>query len=282
MNKTRFKHNKKRNSAFLFEALIKEMAKCVLRKDANRQTHVAQVIKEHFAKGTCLYGDLQAYRAINETKDVSSDLARRIVEEAKNQSKQIDRRKLFTEQSAIIKKINHSLGSEVYTNFVPDYKNLANISQLFSDTSGSIKKKVLLEESLIKSMSASHNLEQSEEAEMQPIDAIVYKTFVNRFNEEYSSKLQDEQRELLSRYVFSMSDNGVSLKSFLNEEVDRLRGVVRASYDLKEIKEDKKMTEKAKRVEEFLDSLHTAPINEEQVKKILKIQELAYEVTENG
>ena len=150
--KTKHRHNKKRNTAFLFEALIKEMAKCVLKKDADRQRQVAQIIKQHFAKGTALYEELQAFRAINETTGVTPEVARRIVAEAKRSSDKINKKELFNEQSSVIRKINHSLGSGVYSNFVTNYKNLANISQLFSD-SGSIRKRVLLEEKIIESMS---------------------------------------------------------------------------------------------------------------------------------
>ena len=31
------KHNKKRNTAFLYECLVKELTKCVLREDKKRQ-----------------------------------------------------------------------------------------------------------------------------------------------------------------------------------------------------------------------------------------------------
>ena len=279
--KTKYRHNKKRNTAFLFEVLIKEMAKCVMNKDIARQTAVAQVVKRHFGKGTLLYEDLHIYRAIDDTSGVTPDVARRIIGEAKSSADRMDRRGLFKEQSSVIKKINHSLGNEVYSNFVPNYKNLANISQLLGDSSVTIKKRVLIEESLVEAMSIPTTTRSTEE-DMVPIDAIVYKTFVSKFNEEYAEKLQGEQRELLSRYIFSMSDNGVSLKTFMNEEVERLRNVIEDSYNLKEIKGDPLMTEKTKKVVGFLNSLHTTPLTETEIKKILKIQELAREVSEDG
>ena len=42
------RHNKKRNTAFLFETLIKEMAKSVVANDSERQTKIAKIIKRHF------------------------------------------------------------------------------------------------------------------------------------------------------------------------------------------------------------------------------------------
>lgn len=274
----RYRHNKKRNTAFLFEALVKEMARCVLRKDGKRQTATAQIIKEHFTKGSALYEDLQLYRAISETKDVSEEVARRIVFEARRKSSMLNTRLVFKEQSDLIRKINMTLGTDVYANFVPNYKNLASIAQLFSDNT-SVKKTVLLEDTLVESMLEKP---QVEETKMEPIDNLVYKTFATKFNEQYSGKLSDEQREVLTRFVYSISDNGVSLKSYLNEEVGRLRLAVESSYSMDEIQRDSRMLESAKKVVSFLDSLHKTPLTEREIKKILKVQELVREVSENG
>jgi len=273
----RYRHNKKRNTAFLFEALIKEMAKSVLEKDAKKQAMVAQIIKNHYAKDTALYDELQLYRAINETKDVSENIARRIVIEARHQASSLDTKKVFKEQSDLIRKINHNLGTDVYANFVPDYKNLASIAQLFS-TATPVKKAVLLEDVLVETMV----VKPVEQETMEPIDNLVYKTFATKFNEQYSQHLNEEQREVLTRFVYSISDNGISLKTYLNEEVGRLRDAVKNSYEIQEIKNDERMLTNAKRVVEFLDSLHQTPLTEKEVKKILRIQELVREVSENG
>jgi len=273
----RYRHNKKRNTAFLFEALIKEMAKSVLEKDAKKQAMVAQIIKNHYAKETALYDELQLYRAINETKDVSENIARRIVIEARHQASSLDTKKVFKEQSDLIRKINHNLGTDVYANFVPDYKNLASIAQLFS-TATPVKKAVLLEDVLVETMV----VKPVEQETMEPIDNLVYKTFATKFNEQYSHHLNEEQREVLTRFVYSISDNGISLKTYLNEEVGRLRDAVKNSYEIQEIKNDERMLTNARRVVEFLDSLHQTPLTEKEVKKILRIQELVREVSENG
>ena len=53
-NKEKFKHNKKRNTAFLFETLVKELTKAVLNNEAAKQKAVSTLIKEHFNKKTNL------------------------------------------------------------------------------------------------------------------------------------------------------------------------------------------------------------------------------------
>ena len=277
--KIRYRHNKKRNTAFLFETLVKEMAKSVVQKDNERQGITAQIIKEHFRKGTVLYRQLSLYRALNESRGWEQKRAERLLSEVRRDQEKISPKQLFTEQSALIKKINTMLGVDVYANFVPDFKNLATIAQLFSDTS-TAQERVLLEDRILSLM--VEQKEQPEEEQMQHVDNLVYKTFATKFNEAYSGKLHEEQQQVLTRYVFSVSDNGVALKTYLNEEVERLRTQVSASLSLAEIKEDPEMYKKTEGVIGFLDSLHTTPLNDNTVKKLLKVQELVREVEDNG
>ena len=62
--------------------------------------------------------------------------------------------------------------------------------------------------------------------EMKHLDNLEYKTFINKFNTAYERTLRTEQKDLLTNYIISFSDNGLGLKSFLNEEVGRLKKAV--------------------------------------------------------
>ena len=86
----------------------------------------------------------------------------------------------------------------------------------------------------------------------------------------------------MTNYLFSFSDNGVGLKSYLNEEIGRLKEAVKESLHLKEIKTDEDMVEKTQNVLEFLDNLSKKQIVEDDIKKLLKIQTLIQEVHNNG
>ena len=44
------KHNKKRNTAFLYECLIKELTKAIVREDKKRQTFTKNILREFFHK----------------------------------------------------------------------------------------------------------------------------------------------------------------------------------------------------------------------------------------
>ena len=131
----------------------------------------------------------------------------------------IDADDLFAKQTEIINVVNKSLSPSVFSNFVPNYKALATINKMFN--SSSPKEKVILETKIIEDMSKAPNLKEDNE----PVDNIVYKTFVGKFNEKYDEQLLEEQKDLLSHYITSFSDNSLELKMFLNEEIGRLKDI---------------------------------------------------------
>ena len=268
----KLRHNKKRNTAFLYEALIREMTKCIISKDKDRKVKIISIIKEHFAKGTSLREELEIFKVVYEASRGERDYIKSIISEAKiRYQTNIDKENIFSEQTALIKKINSSIGSSVFSNFVPNYKSLATICQIFSDIG--IKEKVLLENKLVDIMSSKDGREN-----LKPIDKLVYKTFVSKFNEEYSDKLLDNQRGLLNEYIYSFLDNGLSFKVYLNEEIGRLRNVVTESLEMEEVVDDKEMIDKTKEVLEIIESFKETKISKQMIEKVMKIQKLASEI----
>ena len=178
----RLKHNKKRNTAFVYEALVRELTESVVKNNKNKQNKIVSIIKDHFTKGSALNEELNLYKTIYETKDVEKNIAEKIVVEVKQKYNSLDKRNLFVEQSALINKINKTLSNKIFSNFVPNYKSIASVYSIFQDALP-IKDRVLLEENIVDQMSSS--VVVKEEAQ-QPIDSLVYSTFVDKFNQEYS------------------------------------------------------------------------------------------------
>ena len=144
----RLKHNKKRNTAFLYEVLTKEVAKAIVAKDLKKKESVLALMKEFFSKGRVLRQELELYKLLGESNGADLYFAERLIQETKKEYESLDQEKIFEAQSAIIKMINKKLGSEIYSNFVPNYRNLATISQIFGTEIG-VKHKVLLERTII-------------------------------------------------------------------------------------------------------------------------------------
>jgi len=273
------KHNKKRNTAFLYEALVLELTKSTVKNDTTRKQQIVSILKEFFAKGTILSAEMQIYNAISDTQNVDHQTAEKILSEAKKQYERLDKKLVFEQQTALIDQINKVLTKNVYNNFVPSYKNLATLAQIFNfDTP--IKRRVILEQKVVEQM--SNQISEQQVDKMLPIDNLVYKTFVSNFNKQYGTELHQEQQALLERYILSFADNGVEFKVFLNEEIGRVKNILEQSLTLQEIASDTNMHNSTKQVLTVIDSFKQEPISEKMIRKILKIQNLAREIQSDG
>jgi len=266
------RHNKKRNTAFVYEALIKEATNAIIKSDVERKDKVVKIIKQYFEPFSDLKKDLDCYRSLYETRGTAKETSEKIMREVKLSKRIIDPQGLFKQQTKQIKDINRDLGPDTFNNFVPNYKTLATIFQMFNDSSP--KQQIMLENQMISFMVS----EEQQEEDMVPIDNIVYKSFVKKFNEKYGDDLLKEQKELLTHYITSFVDNSIELKMFLNEEIGRLKNSLQKAKETEEIKSDKSMLEKTDDVISKLDSYSKEAINESVLLTVLKTQKLVKEI----
>ena len=269
----KIKHNKKRNTAFVYEALIREATIAIIKQDDKRKNKVFSIIKKHFNSDTLLYKDLECYRSLYENTVRTKEIASKILFEVKTQKRLIDPDGLFKQQTELIHDINKELTSETFNNFVPSYRSLATIQQILSIKS-SPKTKVMLENEIIKNMI----IVEEKASEMPTIDNLTYKNFVSKFNEKYNDKLLKEQKELLTHYVASFSDNSLQLKIFLNNEIARLKEKIKEAVDIPYIKEDEDMLNKVNLISEKLKSFSKETINDSMLFTVLASQSLIEEI----
>lgn len=269
------KHNKKRNTAIIFETLIQEYTKNIISKDKEKQFAILSLIKESFSKESYLLKDLKIYKSILETYSVDELTAEKILAEAKKQKQLINEEQLLKEQNILNKKIKNQISSNIFNNFIPNYKQIASIYQIFSKSTP-IKTKILLENSICKEM-----LNKEPEDKMVPIDNLVFKTFIKRFNETYNSALLNEQKQLLKHYIFSFSNNAADLKVFLNEEIGRLKDELSKSLELDEFKTDSSIKYGLQEIIKKISNYKDKEIDSSLIKEILKIQNLLGEI-QNG
>ena len=273
----RLKHNKKRNTAFVYEALVRELTESVVKNNKNKQNKIVSIIKDHFTGQSVLKRELDLYRSIYETRDIEKTTAEKIVLQVKEEHDSLDKRRLFQEQSALINKINKTLSSKVYNNFVPNYKTIASVYSIFQEALP-VKDRVLLEENIIDQMSASVETKQEDQ---QPIDSLVYGSFAAGFNEEYSSKLNESQKQLLNNYISSFVDNGLELKVYLNEEVGSLKDRLLRIKNSEQFSQDISLKEKIEQVYNVLDKTKEREIDTQTLEIVLNTQQLLEEIEEN-
>ncbi len=269
----KIKHNKKRNTGFVYEALIREATVAIIKQDNARKNKVFSIIKKHFKQDSLLYKDLECYRSLYENTVPSEKIASKILLEVKAQKRLIDSDGLFKQQTDLIHDINKDLTSETFNNFVPNYRCLATIQQILS-TKSSPKTKVMLEGEILENMV----IVEEQKNNMPTIDNLTYKNFVSKFNKKYDNSLLKEQKELLTHYVTSFSDNSLQLKIFLNNEIDRLKNKMEEAKSISYIKEDEEMFQKTQQIIEKLQNFSKETINENVLLTVLKSQALVEEI----
>lgn len=273
------KHNKKRNTAFIYEALVREVVKQSIAKNKEKRNLAISLLKEFFNKNTLLYKDLQLYKSILETREVKEKIAFKILVEAKSVKSGIDKNVLFTEQSKIINKINKELSPEVFMNYVPTYKYLASVGMFFGDNLNP-KQKVLLEEKILDYMTLNENKVTIKEE--KKVDNLVVKTFVKRFNSTYSKNLLTEQKELINHFINSADpEKKVEFQLYVDREIQRLKDVLVENQTSEEITKDTNINNKFNQVLGFLKSSNQQKLNENFILKIAQIQELVKEMQAN-
>ena len=272
----KIRHNKKRNTAFVYEALLREATVAILKKDSEKKQKILNLIREHFKENSLLKKDLELYRSLYENQNLDRATSEKIIKEAKLQRRLLNTQLLFTEQTELIHDINKELDSAVFNNFVPNYKTLATIEQIFSDKI-SPKNQVILENQIINNMINPQNYIEN----FEPVDDLLYRTFVKKFNDKYENDLLKEQKELLTYYISSFVDNALELKVFLNEEISRLKEALEKAKKINEIKEDSEMLLKTDKVINRLSNLSGTSLDENVLFSILKIQQLVKEISED-
>ena len=269
----KLRHNKKRNTAFLYEVLIKECTKAIVRKENSKKNKIVSILKEFFSTGKLLKKELDLYNSLLESEGLKEGFSKRFLTEVKKDFDQLDRKAVFNAQTQLIKAINEAVGKEAFANFISNYKSIATVGQYFnSEKTNGAKQRILLEDNVLRLMTSK----KPKEKEFKHIDNLTYKTFINKFNETYKHSLRDEQKTLLTCYITSFANNGLDLKVFMNEEIGRLKSLVKENID-QDI-----YSEKLGKVLDKLDDFKNKPITEGTVKEVFWIQDLLHEVNKNG
>ena len=269
----KMKHNKKRNTAFLFEALVKELTKAVVYGKKQEQRVISSVIKEHFNKNSILEKELKLYKQLCETKEFPKEYAEKLVNRIKDDYEKLDEQEIFNEQSKLIAKINKTVGVQVYDNFVPNYKTLATVSQIFNRSIPQTQK-IILEQEMVETLTSKLIVEKKE---LQPIDKITFKVAIDKFNKEYGQKILPEQKELLSRFI-NFSDDDIELKIYLSEELSRIKEEIVKIKSNDIIKESRDLGDQIEQLRLMVEELKFDRVSAEVVEKVLKIYEFLNEV----
>lgn len=218
-------HNKKRNTALLYEFLVRTISASLVEGDKKKSSTALRILRRHFKPGTQLYKEFRLFNALIKTTVSNSTVSSSIINEAKAAAVQADLGQLDREKSLLIRNINHLIKDEnFYDQPISEYRMYATIQTLLNEwrkTPGTadIEELAKYEDQLhswlvTEKKSVDHTVSEDSPGESR----LLMKVMMKKLNEKYSSALNNEQREIIRSYAFSAAnDDHTTIKKKLNE-----------------------------------------------------------------
>lgn len=235
------KHSKFKNTAILFELLVKQITQEVL---SNSNKNLSEkIIKEFFNSKKELAKELKLYNWITKEKFSNSDDAKLFLSEVVEERRKLDESKLAKEKYNLIKTIKENYELEKFlSSNLQNYKLLASIYKVFESKTQGRKVEIrdfidsnntILEHITAKKPSSKPQDKLYEEFKKQSEDLrlLTYKLLIENFNSKYSN-LDDSQKGLLREFINNVS-NTSTFSKFINEETKKvLSSLISESKDI--------------------------------------------------
>jgi len=222
------KHSKYRNTAILFELLVRQTTADLLE---NKDSKSVKILKKYF-NGTELGKEYKLYTQFNTMEKLSETKANIAINTI------IEERKKLNQSD--LNKLKYNLIREIKSNYdidnffkakIDNYKLYASIYTIFesqnskeSDPKQLITNKInLLEHISIDSKKESEGPTLVEEfmKEDKEIRLLAYKIMVEKFNDKYSG-LSQRQKNVLKEYINNISETE-NLKKYINTQIQQIK-----------------------------------------------------------
>lgn len=225
---TTIKHNKIKNTEFLFECLSRQVTSDIL--NDVKDSPALKIIKEHFKKGSVLNQELELYKALSSKAITETNKIDYLVDSVGKLRKKISNRELRNAKYNIVKAIKeHYDVNQIFKTRIKDYKTVASIYKFFESLSTEIQP---LEETNIRfnmienltilpTQGKKKNKFESFSKQDADIRLLAYKMLVDKFNSKYST-LTESQRNLLKQYINNISNTN-SFKEYIISEVSEIQ-----------------------------------------------------------
>lgn len=207
------KHNKRRTTSFVHEALVRKISRSLVEGDQRSAALAVKVLKRAFRPGTELHRELRLARALLEATVSSPALALSIVDEAKEAARSFDAAKLDREKSLLIRNINHRLGDhDVFEATVPGYRMHATVGTLLGEWrrpagSRDLARVAEFEDRLVQWLTTEKVASGRDEVigeESRTDLRLLQRAMLKRIDERYSGTLTPAQKEIVRLRALSI------------------------------------------------------------------------------
>ena len=277
------KHNKVKNTAFLYECLTRQITSDVL---SNVEPSPAlDIVKEFFRPTTILGKELVLYKALTSKKLKNEGKINYLVDSVLRERAKLNYSDMRRARYNLVKKITESYElKDFFRTRISNFKDIASVYKLFEIQHNSNP----FEETEIRFI-VMENLKDTDspktektsvvekfEKESKDLRLLSYKILVDKFNQKYSN-LNESQRDLLKAYINNIS-NSSTLKDFMAEEISKLKNEILKIHPKID---DKVVSIKLKECLNVLKKLNKGNVvNEEQLITMMRFYSLLDEINE--
>jgi hypothetical protein len=274
------KHSKFKNTAILFELLVKQITHEVL---SNSTKNVSEkIIKEFFSSNKELAKELRLYNQIVKEKYSSIDDAKLFLEEVAKERIKLDENRLNREKYNLIKTIKESYDLDKFlSSNLQNYKLLASVYKIFETKTLGRKVEIrdfidsnntILEHITNKRIATkpADTLYESFKQQSEDLRLLTYKLLIENFNKKYSN-LDDSQKGLLREFINNVT-NTSTFPKFIEEETKKVLSNL--------VKESKTVNDKVTKIKisEMIKLYKSEKFLKENQEKQVSVLMLTYEL----
>lgn len=284
MSKT---HNKKRNTALLYEFLIRTISSALVENDKKKSSMALKILRRYFKPGTQLYKEFRIFNALVKTTVSTDSVATSILKEARAAIGALDYDALDREKSLLIRSINHMIKDEnFYDQPIAEYRLYATIQTLFNEWRRPIGTADIVSLANYENQLREWLITEKKKEDHTLIDEtpgttrLLMKVMMKKLNEKYSDALNDDQKEIIKAYAFSTANED---QATIKKKLEEVRSSLLEAIDVYMIQKqdnifivDKLRDAKSKILSESLNA-----VDDSTVSKFMLYSTLRQELTEN-
>jgi hypothetical protein len=276
------KHSKYKNTAILFEMLVRKLTSESLTSD---KSITIDIIKKYFGKNTELSKELQLYNSLIKETFKSEAQVLEFIRACKNAHNKLNKGLLKRQRYNLVKEISESFNfTKISKIRINNYKELASIYKIMEYAEADNPKQLMdckqvLVEHILHEETATpkiDNLIDSYKNQNKDLRLLSYKLLVDKFNEKYSV-LNESQKDLLNKYITHVNDTA-SMKEYFSTVIPTIKSQL---SEQKSLITDKVTKIKVERLSEMLCNVETINnIKESHILTLLRYFDLIKELKE--
>src|ERR1017187_3579734 len=240
----KMRHSKFRNTGILFELLTKQVTADII--SGKESSSAKDLLHNYFRETTELGREWQLYSTLLNEKIKDEPHAERFFSVVLEARKKLNGRKLSLLKYDLIKEIKETYPiEEMLKAPVRNYRVLASIYKVFEDAVSSECKFDVKEVYQSKNCIVEHIVDRPKvtrpedelinyyQTQTEDIRLLTYKLLLEKFNDKYASSLDDDQKSVLSEYIYNVANTNnldiftqnrlAKIKKSLTEAIDRIK-----------------------------------------------------------